>query len=245
MGISLEKRAETAQGAMISLLKESLDKGVDVGDVTAACRLVIDFSGSMAGRYSRGDVQDLAERVLACALAGLDDDGDIQVDYFHHDLAGDQELSLKNYSGAVQQFTSRNRMGGTSYAPVIRKVIKEVTEEPSGGFFRKKKAVTSSGPAAMPTLVFFITDGEPGDKEETIKLVAEASDKPIFWQFLGLGYEPAFLKQLDNMSGRTVDNANLAKSSLENADDQVWFTEMLREFIQQWIPAARAAQIIQ
>lgn len=246
MSISLEKRTEVAQTSMVNLMKEAADAGLDVDNISAACVLVMDYSGSMDHRYRNGEVQDLAERTLSLALAGLDDDGDIQVYFFHHGVFPAEEVNKENYSGFVDAWARNNSMGGTSYAPVIKEIAESVTgSTQSKGLFRKRQAATNNGPTAMPTLVFFVTDGEPSDKAETKKLLQDYSGLPIFWQFLGVGYSPAFLEELDNMGGRVVDN--VALTSMEDTstvEDATWFKEMLSEFITSWIPEARKAGII-
>lgn len=238
--VDLNKRTETAAGSLISLMKEQADKGVDLGEVSAQVVLVMDYSGSMTHLYNNGSVQDVAEKALAMSLTGLDDDGTVPVHFFHHQALKATSVTAATYSGFVDSWTRGKSMGGTNYAGVIKNVINDATS--SGGLLGRfgKKA---SGPAKVPTLVLFVTDGEPSDQSETMQLLQEAADLPIFWQFLGLGYEPRFLKQLDTMGGRTVDNVGLAQAD-NIGDEAAWFRTALEEFVTSWLPAARAAGIV-
>lgn len=244
--VDLTKRADTAQGAIISLLKREADKGVDLGEITARVVVAIDYSGSMRARYDNGEVQDLVERVLALSLAGLDDDGDIQVHFFHDKNFPAQEVDSSSYGGFVDRWRAGQRMGGTNYAGVIEAVLAEAGHpKERKKLFGRSKPEVSSGPAAVPTLVLFVTDGEPWDKDRTKQLLVGASGKPVFWQFLGLGYSPDFLSDLDTMGGRVVDNVGLTEMADSKATpDERWFHSVLEEYVTSWVPAARQAGII-
>lgn len=244
--VDLTKRADTAQGAIISLLKREADKGIDLGEITARVVVAIDYSASMRARYDAGEVQDLVERVLALSLAGLDDDGDIQVHFFHDKAFGAEEVDASSYAGFVDRWRNGKQMGGTNYAGVIEAVLAEAGHpKPKRKLFGRSAPAAPSGPAAVPTLVLFVTDGEPWDKAESKKLLGGASDKPVFWQFLGLGYSPDFLSDLDTMSGRVVDNVGLTEMrDSKGTPDETWFHSVLEEYVTSWVPAARRAGII-
>jgi vWA found in TerF C terminus len=73
----------------------------------------------------------------------------------------------------------------------------------------------------------------------------QAATLPIFWQFLGLGYTPAFLKRLNTMGGRAVDNVGLFEiPGVLSLTDEEFYDKIIEEFVPQWIPAARAAGIL-
>lgn len=268
MGIDLNKRTENAQGTIISLLKREQAKGIDLGEVSARVVVAIDYSASMGRMYRDGVVQDLVERVLAMSLAGLDDDGDIQVHFFHSEPFAAEEVNKDTYSGFVDRWTRSRSMGGTNYLGVIDNIINESTNvnaasltpaPPTGKNVRKglfgRKTVTEpvdnstvnlvKASADIPTLVLFVTDGESSNQNKIMKRLAAASGLPIFWQFLGLGYTPKFLEDLDEMSGRVVDNVGLTSvTDLKTTSDEQFFTEMLDEFMTSWLPQARQLGIV-
>lgn len=243
MSIDLTKRTEDAHSTIISLLKREADKGIDLGEVSARVVVAIDFSASMGQRYANGEVQTLVERVLALSLAGLDDDGDIQVHFFDSKPYAQEEVNRDSYAGFVQRWAQGRTMGGTNYSGVMKDILASVEGRKKRKLFGRSTPDTP--PPAVPTLVIFITDGEPFDKDQTTKLLVEASGRPVFWQFLGLGYSPAFLSALDTMGGRVVDNVGLTEMQQTlDMPDAEWFPRVLEEYITSWVPAARAAGII-
>lgn len=241
MTIDLTKRTEIATNSLVSLMKDAAQQGLNVDDLTAECVLVMDHSYSMDHLYASGLVQETAERVLAASLTGLDDDGVVPIHFFDSRVHRPTKVTAADYQGAVDRWRRGKSMGGTEYLPAIKQVLNE-TNGRFGGLFSKAK----SGPAKQPTLVFFITDGAPNDDQAAIKrALFDAADKPVFWQFLGIGgYSPAFLEDLDTMPGRVVDNVGLADPRKAAGSEEAWFTEMLREFVTKYVPAARAAGII-
>lgn len=243
MTIDLNKRTESAQISLVKLGEQAQADGKNMPDELCARVVVaIDFSGSMKGRYQSGEVQTTVERVLALSLAGLDDDGDIQVHFFDTRAYDMEEVDKNSYVGFVDNWRRGKTMGGTNYSGVIQNIITEAV----GG--KKKlfgKRSSGAGSSSLPTFVIFVTDGAPGDQGKAMQLLKDASDKPIFWQFLGLGYSPSFLKQLDTMGDRVVDNVGLTEmSQTRDMQDEEWFNEVLEEFVTGWIPAARSAGIL-
>jgi hypothetical protein len=246
MTISLEKRTADAEASIISLLKKEQDRGIDLGELVAQVEIAIDFSGSMSRRYKShdgqpGEVQTVVERALALSLSGLDDDGVVPVHFFHSTDFPAELVDRSNYAGFVEEWASRHRMGGTNYAPTIRNILGG-TEKKKGLFGRKK---VSNGDLEAekdqpPKFVLFVTDGAPADRGATTQLLVEAASRPIFWQFIGLGYAPAFLEKLDTMGNRVIDNVGLLEYSdtLEMTDAE-FFDGIIREFFTSWLPEAR------
>jgi hypothetical protein len=250
MAVSLDKRTADAEASLVSLLKKQQSKGIDLGELVAQVELAIDFSASMSGRYrgsggEPGEVQTVVERALALSLSGLDDDGVVPVHFFHHDTFPPELVDRSNYAGFVDSWASRHTMGATNYAPTIRAVL-GTTATKRRGLFRK--STSQSAPAvdleaerdAPPKFVIFVTDGAPSDRAETVKLLVEAAPRPIFWQFIGLGYAPQFLEQLDTMGGRMIDNVGLThyQDTLRMTDTE-FFDDIIGEFFTQWLPEAR------
>lgn len=230
--VDMQKRVETAAGVVVDLGKKAQAIDPTLDDLSMQVVLVLDFSISMESRYSNDEVQDLAERCLALALTGLDDDGNIQVVFFANSVVGGvNEVDINNYQGFVRTFKQSHSMGGTSYAPAISTVLDMF----KGGLMRKAKLRSD-----IPTLVLFVTDGQPQDQTTTERLIFDSADKPIFWQFMGLGYSPEFLNKLDTMEGRVVDNANVFDvTSSKSMPDEEFFPKVLTECITNWLPEIR------
>jgi hypothetical protein len=99
-------------------------------------------------------------------------------------------------------------------------------------------------PSPPPALVLFLTDGGIYKNAEIEKILREASNLPIFWQFVGVGgTRYGVLHKLDTLSGRLVDNAGFfAVDDLDQISDDELYARLLGEF-PDWLRAARAARI--
>lgn len=237
MALSLTKRP------MVDLRKEAAQviQDKNLYGVKARVVLCIDRSGSMDSLYAAGQVQLAAERCAAIA-AEFDDDGTIDVFAFHHRGFACGGMKAASPDGFVQrEIVNKISAGGTSYAPVMRMILDTVKKPASGGFlsgmFGKPNTPT------VPTYVIFITDGDNDDHYEAERLIREASDLPVFWQFVGIGNASfTFLRMLDDMSGRTVDNADFFVFD-GNPPDSVLYAKLLNEF-PGWLKAAKAAKVL-
>lgn len=242
--ISLTKRTEDATSALVSLLKKQADKGIDLGDLVAQVEIAVDFSGSMARRYPN-EVQEAVERALALSLSGLDDDGIVPVHFFHNSdfpvvqVSKDGKDGTTAYQGFVADWASKHRMGGTNFAPTIQNILGGATKRRFG----RQAGNNSNEKNEPPKLVLFVTDGDPSDRSETERLLTDASNRPIFWQFIGLGRKEdlAFLQRLNSgLPNRTVDNVGVTVyQSASTLNDTEFFDDVIGEFFTQWLPEAR------
>lgn len=220
---------------LVSLAKTaavSLEKNGGAGQ-RAAVYLVVDRSGSMAGYFRDGSVQRLADQSLGLAV-NLDDDGTVPLVFFDSRPYPLVNISLDHYEGVVAQqhqlHGGERTMGGTQYAIAMRSVIEHYL---------------NTG-ASDPGLVIFQTDGEPQDRDAARLLLAQASKLPIFWSFVGFGHsEVGFLKQLDEMGGRLVDNAGYfhAGAAPSGLADSVLYDGITREY-GTWLAAARSKGLL-
>lgn len=213
----------------ISLKKETasivLEKKKLTG-VVAKVGIVLDITGSMRKLYRDGVVQEVVERVLAVA-SQFDDDGALDVWVYDHEFSRLPAATEATFMGYVEKNILSNdsvhKFGRNDEPKVMEDVIqKYIKEEPSED----------------PVFLVFINDG--GCKSGIKKFIVESSDKPIFWQFIGIG-DSNFdvLKKLDKMSGRVVDNANFFHVPDVNAvTDEKLYNQMLNEF-PQWLKEAK------
>jgi hypothetical protein len=104
----------------------------------------------------------------------------------------------------------------------------------------------------------FITDGATMDQEVTREQIVSASFEPIFFQFMAIGESSksvdappsrwgarkpasqfAFLEELDDMSGRYLDNADFfAVSDPAAISDDALFDLLMTEY-PNWLTQAR------
>lgn len=228
MSIDLTKVEQQAP-ALLSLAKTaavSLDKA-GLGTQRAAVQLVLDHSGSMAPYYANGSVQRLAEQALGLS-ANLDDDGNVPLIFFGSHVEQYDDARLDNYQGIINQLHPRVHWGSTNYVAAMNAAIDEY----------------HASQATDPALVIFQTDGEPDDRRAVEKLLKKASDLPVFWSFVGFGGRVSFLERLDDLRGRTVDNASFFHARDPHAvSDADLYDGITGEFAG-WLAAARAKGIV-
>ncbi len=138
-------------------------------------------------------------------------------------------------------------MGGTNYSPVVNEIVKDFGNPASqsvGGLFGFGGTKTIT-PVDTPTYVIFITDGENGDASAARNALINASHNGIFFQFVGIGNQSFnFLRELDDLKGRLVDNANFFKvPSLSNTNDDDLYKLLLNEF-PSWLKLAKNYSLI-
>lgn len=254
--INLEKKAR------ITLEKKGiLDEKINVV-------LAIDYSASMGSLYSKGIVSKIVEKLLAIGL-NVDIDKSIDVYAFGNSSIPFGSVTSKNYQGFVENemLANNSLQNTTNYAPVIKDISTDIFGsnvlnqfEPSvsvpkenKGFFKRlfskekevatpiKHPVTPAIDVTVPTLVFFITDGENFDESKTRNVMQSVSPYPIFWQFVGIGNQSfRFLRELDEkLPNRAVDNANFFQlNDIENIPTEELYDRILNEF-PEWLIESR------
>lgn len=217
--------------AKISLAKNGLE--VD-GTGGIAVYLVLDHSGSMQGHYADGDVQRITEQVLALAVE-IDSDGEVPVFYFGTDVSRPVIVSIKDpasidfYQGWVDRTHRQVAWGATDYEKAIRTVAKYHAKHGGG----------------QPGLVVFQTDGSPGtwgggdDRENARQALRDVSADKLFWAFVGFGgkRQVDFLFELDEITGRTRDNASAFHAEVpKRVKDSDLYDGVLGEFTKEFLP---------
>lgn len=228
--------------SIIDLTKKAqvvLEKKAIFGE-KAHVKFVTDISGSMGYNYRQGVVQELTDRLLGIGI-NLDDDQSIEVYAFGE---GDYEIGtadFSNHQGFINDVLLKQvRLeGDTRYAGVMKRIINKYSA-PKKGFFKK-----STVAATVPTYVIFVTDGNNSDQAAAEKLIRESSNQAIFWQFVGIGGARFdFLRKLDDMSGRFLDNADFFEvQDLQKISDEELYNKLLTEF-PFWLKQARTKGIL-
>lgn len=230
--VKLEKHVVNLSKCIVSLSKKS---GIDLGVTNAKVVVVLDYSGSMSSLYSNGTVQHTICRLVPLGLT-FDDNGSIDVYLFQNDYRKISDLTLSNYENYVKKVinTSGYKMGGTSYAPVLRAIIEGDSYKQGGflGFGRKTVTTESIVGNGDVTFILFVTDGENSDKNETNEIIRKSSDMNVFIQFIGIGTQKfRYLEMLDDIPGRKRDNTGFSKmKDLNKADDNELYTNVLKQF---------------
>lgn len=215
--VSLEKKLSKAP-ALVSLAKPimvQLEKK-NLTNTVARVGLVMDITGSMYMAYKSGIVQDIVNKILPLAVQ-FDDDGQLDFWYYAQTFAHRPAVDLGNYTSAVPDNWKEvmNELGGTNNEP---EVIKDIIE-----FYRG---------SSQPVYIIFITDGGMAKKGEIKKLMKQASEMPIFWQFVGVeGSNYGILENLDELEGRYVDNAGFfAMDDYRAVSNDELYDRLLSEF---------------
>lgn len=207
---------------------------------------VMDISGSMQTEFRKGAVQETLEKILGVGI-NMDSNKSIEVYAFNRDSNYIGEANEGNiYSFVENIFLKKVRIGGgTCYTPVMQDVAKQVLVEPKKSFFSMFSKNKVDLDKNLPTLVFFITDGDNADPAAAESFIKSVSDKPIFWQFVGIGNESfSFLKKLDNLPGRVIDNANFMPiADITKEDTDTLYQKILKE-VPVWLKEARKAGIV-
>lgn len=218
----------------IQLLKKSANIVLEkkkLQNVTARVGLVLDISGSMRSLYKNGTVQKVVEKVLAVA-SQFDDDGSLDIWVYDNEFSRLKSVTEYDFENYVNTYVLENplihKFGRNDEPPVMEDVIQKYTEEDK---------------SKNPAFIVFINDG--GCKRTIKKPIITSSNKPIFWQFIGIGNSNfEVLEKLDTMEGRFVDNANFFHiADIETITDNELYDQLLNEF-PQWLKEAKEKHIL-
>lgn len=229
MGISMEKIEKQAPG-LVSLAKKtqfSLSKH-DLTDVKAKVALVLDLSGSADWLYENGTMQSVAERILAVGTQ-FDDDGAIDVFFFHNSAWHAGELDISNYQGGIDRLRRNKNYGGTDYAAAFDAVREHYFPEKRSGLFGRKQEADVS----EPVYVAFLTDGQTQDERRALEAAKKSSEYPLFFQSIGLGHPTQFRFLSDSLNdhGGKSDNFGFWTSEdITKVNDQALLDGLLNEF---------------
>jgi hypothetical protein len=215
--VDLRKKSEAAGTALA---------GVGLAGIRAQAVCVLDYSGSMYGDYSNGQVQELTERFLGFALQ-IDADGEIPIIPFESRRLPTIDINVSNYQGVInRELVNKYGMGSTNLADALEEV--------------KRLAQTTDA----PLFVGVVTDGNPDSESDTTRVVCELASYPVFIKFLALRDVP-YLDRLDNLGNdkRLLDNVNTQTfRSLTMTDAE--FANAMAEEWSDWIKLATQAGIL-
>ena len=148
----------------------------------------------------------------------FDDNGELDVYTFSNNCKKiNPGMTEANYENYVANYIDKQHVyGGTCYAPVIKMIDRDFNNN-----------------SKIPTIVFFITDGNNSDKTATDEAIRTASEHGIFYMFIGIGNEKfTYLQKLDDLTGRKVDNTGFMKiQDLNTVSNDELFLRSLKDFI--------------
>jgi hypothetical protein len=107
----------------------------------------------------------------------------------------------------------------------------------------------------------FVTDGATFDEQEIINHIQSSSFEPLFWKFMAIGKSNkgtkkrgflrafqsdfSFLEELDNLSGRYLDNADFFSVEDPNSISDNGLYDLLMQEYPEWVKAATTKGLIQ
>ena len=215
--LNLTKEQSLVQLDLRKQTVENIVTGIPgLNNITSRVALVLDYSGSMLSLYSNGTVQSIIERIMPIAMQ-FDDNGELDVWIFEDGFKRLNSVNRNNFYGMAESILNTYRMGGTCYAPVMEDIQKKYIKEE---------------PAQLPNYIIYITDGENSDKVAAKQTITKLSKDPIFFQFIGIGNSSfKFLEKLDDLEGRTVDNADFfAIQDINAMSDVDLYTKLFTEY---------------
>lgn len=233
--VALEKRLEKDAPHLVSLAKAltvSLEKK-KLLDTVAKVALILDASGSMSNQYSRGDLQLVIDKVVPLAIH-FDDDGELETWAFANREKSLTSVTVKN----VKDYVNKEWGGWRQW---MNKLDAGYNNEP----VVMKEVVKAYKRSNLPAYVIFISDGGVGYDDQIEDILIEASQYPIFWQFVGLGGSNyGILERFDTMKGRVVDNCNFfALDDIHSISNSELYERLLNEF-PDWLKAAKSKRIL-
>jgi hypothetical protein len=199
--------------------------------VRARVGLVLDITGSMRTLYNNGTVQKVVERILAVA-SQFDDDGALDVWVYDNEFSRLNPVTERDFEGYVNRYILENELihkfGRNDEPPVMKDVVKKYTKEEISD---------------DPAFIVFINDG--GCKRSIKPIIEGTSIKPLFWQFVGIGNGNFdFLRKIDTLEGRFVDNANFIHiEDVDAISDEQLYDMLLNEF-PSWIKEAKEKGVL-
>lgn len=216
-GVDLVKKFDKAG---ISLSKAGLD------GIRAEAVLILDHSGSMTYGYRSGMVQTLVDRALAFALQ-IDGDGKIPVIPFDSRVWPTVEVTLGNYANVVDRDIFRpNQMGATYLGKALTRVLDMA------------KTATS------PLYVVIVTDDDPSDRGDVVRLLKELKRYAVFMKVLTLVNAPFWASMDDLDVPGLVDNIDAKQVRDPAGMSDLAFADVMVDEWQFWVQAATVAGIL-
>ena len=219
IGVSLEKHVENLDRCFVNLEKKTK---VNLTKHQARVVAIIDGSGSMERRYRNNEVQETLNRLFPVAYR-FDDNQVLDVYVFNENCKKYQGMTLQNYQNYVKKVIGGCPMGGTNYAPFVEQTIRDYDDG-----------------SKLPAFCIVITDGENNDRSMADEAFRKSANYRNFYSIFGIGNEDfKYLKKLDDLSGRKVDNTSFIRvSEISKMSDDELYSALMEQYIP-WLQAMK------
>ncbi|MGM9998504.1 MAG: VWA domain-containing protein [Candidatus Bruticola sp.] len=160
--------------------------------------LVLEASVNTAKFFSDGSMQNLITKVLPIAEF----------------LNPNKELNYWLCGGRSKKMFTIKRSNLESAIPKDWGSLMWSLGEHKNEIATMADIITDSQPFPLPVLVMFVTSGNPAADNHIEQMLVNASQLPLFWQFLGVGgANYGIFDRLDSIRNRACDNAKFAAIS--------------------------------
>lgn len=209
---------------------------------TARIALCLDISSSMEGFYISGIMDHLIKRTLGLAL-NLTDDSLIDIFLFGKSGYRYGEVGLGNYRNTIKGIKNSYPF---EYETNYSKALSVIQEH----YFAEAST------EASPVFVFFATDGDTTDKEESRQIILDSAGNGIFWQFMAigkprkklarkiLGSDFAFLEELPQASESIICNTSFFRVEDPSIPTDKELYENLLNNYPEWVMKAKELSLI-
>lgn len=228
VAIDLQKKAETVG---IILAKSGITQAP-----TMRVAVALDISGSMDGIIRTGALQAAFDQLMGVAVK-FDDNGELDV--FKFDTRCEYVGTSKPETGDYDQFIKNNRIsarGGTNYSPIVTSALDfffagDTTTKKGGflGFGGKTETVAADN---TPVLMLIVTDGEPGDRSETLKAMKDSTSRPIYYHMVGVGGERRNFPTIAYLADELPNVGEVYLPRLKMSDDEIYSQLICQELIE-------------
>lgn len=216
-------------------------------------------SGSMADIYKTGTAQRMLERFAALASV-LDADGEMEFIYYANrfvDVGKVTQEHLKEFVGEKMPQDLSGGFLGTVFGLGRKKREEEYIRtgqvdfstlgygKHEGLIMQEVRRKHHHERQNVPTLVWFVTDGNIGKEKEIERILLDSDREDIFWQYIGVGYQKyGILRELDTVRNQTVDNAHfVVVGDIDQISDEELYENLLGGVVK-WLHEAREAGVL-
>ncbi|MCD8486313.1 MAG: TerD family protein [Desertifilum sp.] len=237
------RQPESFEISSVDLLASQVDKAIanaNLGQLKARIGCIIEASPAMQNWITGGNLQTTLERLLALSKR-LETSPAVDVWLFAETFQRLPSVIPANVDNYVKQQVlpvSRTlaQRNAANYAPVMVDLLQKYLQED------KRK---------YPNFATVLGSGLCSDAQKAEYAVRTSSKYPVFWQFFGITDETSlsatsfeFLRSLDILSGRRVDNASFVElNSLSLTYEDEFYNKLFIEF-PYWLIEAQAQGII-
>ncbi len=228
MAINLQKRAEAVG---IVLAKRNIIKAP-----TVRVGLALDISGSTKEMYKKGIIQETVDRLLAIAMK-FDDNGEIDMWSFTDGFDRLETASAAHYGNYVSRHILENpsiaKWGSTSYAPVIRDMVRYYYGVGDVLALVGRLFGAKPGGAPQPCMILFITDGANSDHAATEEILRTCEKRNVYFQMVGVGapHEFGFIKKVAS----ALPNVGFVNFASLDVADEVIYESLISEEFCSWV----------